>query len=98
MKNEGVKKMSIKVSNLDDEMRKYDISANVWVNEEGNIENIEDGAVIKYDLTVATFARYANNSHKTFINLSADEEIEVSVEIKSFIEGVHTLATTINLM
>lgn len=97
MKNEGVKKMNIKVSNLDDEMRKYDISANVWVNEEGNIENIEDGAVIKDDFTVATFARYANNSHKTFINLSADEEIEVAIAIKGFTEGVNTIATSINL-
>lgn len=97
MKNEGVKKMNIKVSNLDDEMRKYDISANVWVNEEGNIENIEDGAVIKDDLTVATFARYANNSHKTYIGLNADEELEVAIAIKDFVEGVHTLATGINL-
>lgn len=97
MRNEGVKKMNIKVSNLDDEMRKYDISANVWVNEDGNIENIEDGAVIKDDFTVATFARYANNSHKTFINLSADEEIEVAIAIKEFVESVKALATGINL-
>lgn len=97
MKNEGVKKMNIKVSNLDDEMRKYDISANVWVNEDGNIENIEDGAVIKDDLTVATFARYANNSNKTYIGLNADEELEVAIAIKDFVEGVHTLATGINL-
>ena len=97
MRNEGVKKMNIKVSNLDDEMRKYDISANVWVNEEGNIENIEDGAVIKDDFTVATFARYATSSHKTFINLSLDEEQVVGEEIRKFIDGAASLATGVAL-
>lgn len=97
MRNEGVKKMSIKVSNLDDEMRKYDISANVWVNEEGNIENIEDGSVLRNGMIVATFSRYATNSHKTFINLSLNEEQVAGEEIRKFIDGAASLATGVTL-
>lgn len=97
VKNEGVKKMNIKVSNLDDVNRNYDITANVWVNGDGEIENVEDGAVIKDGRTVATFSRFSNNSHKTFIGLTADEEDAVSAEIRAFVDGAKTLAIGINL-
>lgn len=97
MKNEGIKKMNIKVSNLDDVTRSFDISANVWVNENGSIENIEDGSVLREGMTVATFSRYATNSHKTFINLSLDEEQAVGEEIRKFIDGAASLATGITL-
>lgn len=98
MKNEGVKKMNIKVSNLDNEARAYDITANVWVNADGNIENIEDGVVIKDGMNIATFARYSNNSHRTFIGLSIEEEDVVGAEIKAFIEGASILVSSIDMI
>lgn len=95
--NNGIVKMSVKVSNAEDTARNYDISAQVWVNDKNEVENIEDGAVLKDGQTVATFARFAGNAHKTFIGLTLDEEAQVSAEIKSFIEGTQTFATTIAL-
>lgn len=97
VKNEGIKKMNIKVSNLDDANRNYDITANVWVNGNGEIENVEDGAVNKDDRTVATFARFSGSSHKTFIDLTPDEEDAVSAEIRAFVDGAKVMATNINL-
>ena len=96
IKNEGIKKVNVKVSNFDDAKRVYDISAQVWITGNHELENVEDGKVVKDGVSVATFGRFSGNSHRTYVNLPEEEDAVVDAAIREFISKVRDFAANMN--
>lgn len=86
MKVEFVKlnSMSVTVDNSTEEIKKYEISARVNINE-GKVDSIDGGRVVKEGVEVASFSKYGENrSSKQFYGVTAEKETEILEEINNF--------------
>ena len=76
--------MSVTVDNSTEEIKKYEISARVNINE-GKVVSIDGGRVIKEGIEVASFSKSGeNSSSKRFYGVTAAEEIDILEEINNF--------------
>lgn len=85
---DSLERATVKVSNLSNEQRKYDISAEVAIVAD-KVENISDGRVKQGEQLVATFNSW-NNDEFNYSMSSTDRVVrdEVHTEIEDFIEAV----------
>lgn len=85
---------NVKVSNSNDTTSAYTITAEAQV-AQGNVENINNGQVLKGEMYVATFNRWsAQNLNVTFNNVEAEEQCAILAEINAFVDSVEALAQT----
>lgn len=85
---------NVKVSNSNDTTSAYTITAEVQV-AQGNVENLNNGQVLKDEMYVATFNRWsAQNLDVTFTNVEAEEQCAILAEINAFIDSVEALVLT----
>lgn len=83
---------NVKVSNSNDTTSAYVISAEAQV-ANGNVENFNNGQVMKGEVYVATFNRWsAQNLNVTFNNVEAEEQCAILAEINAFVTSVEALA------
>lgn len=83
---------NVKVSNSNDTTSAYTITADAQV-ANGNVENFNNGQVLKGEMYVATFNRWsAQNLNVTFNNLGSEEQCAILAEINAFVESVEALA------
>lgn len=83
---------NVKVSNANDATATYTITAEAQV-AHGNVENFNNGQVLKGEMYVATFNRWsAQNLNVTFNNVEAEEQCAILAEINAFVESVEALA------
>lgn len=79
---------NISVDNLVDESRVYDIKCNVNLNN-GALQSIDGGSVVKDDIQVATFSMWANNLTPSFQNVTDVMEMcAILTAITTFIGDV----------
>ena len=82
---------NVKVSNTNDTASAYVITAEAQV-AQGNVENFNNGQVMKGETYVATFNRWsAQNLNVTFNNVEAEEQCDVLNEINAFVASVDAL-------
>lgn len=82
---------NVKVSNSNDTASAYTITAEAQV-ANGNVENFNNGQVLKDETYVATFNRWsAQNLNVTFNNVEAEEQCAILAEINAFVASVETL-------
>ena len=85
---------NVKVSNANDTASAYVITAEAQV-AQGNVENFNNGQVLKGEMCVATFNRWsAQNLNVTFNNVESEEQCAILAEINAFVDSVEALATT----
>ena len=85
---------NVKASNANDTTSAYTITAEAQV-AQGNVENFNNGQVLKGEVSVATFNRWsAQNLNVTFNKVEAEEQCAILAEINAFVESVETLAQT----
>jgi hypothetical protein len=85
---------NVKVSNANDTASAYTITAEAQV-ANGNVENFNNGQVLKGEMYVATFNRWsAQNLNVTFNNVEAEEQCAILAEINAFIRDVEALVLT----
>lgn len=90
-KFEKLQRANVEVSNSDETSRKYAITAEAQV-ANGNVENFNNGKVMKGEMYVATFhRRSAQNLNVTFNNVEAEEQCAILAEINAFVASVETL-------
>ena len=90
-KFEKLQRANVEVSNADDTSRKYAITAEAQV-ANGNVENFNNGQVMKGDTYVATFNRWsAQNLNVMFNNVEAEGQCAILAEINAFVASVETL-------
>lgn len=83
---------NVKVSNANDTASAYVITAEAQV-ANGNVENFNNGQVLKDETYVATFNRWsAQNLNVTFNNVEAEEQCAILAEINAFVDSVEALA------
>ena len=86
---------NVKVSNANDTTSAYTITAEAQV-AQGNVENINNGQVLKGENCVATFSRWsAQNLNVIFNNVETAEQCVILAEINAFVESVEALASTL---
>lgn len=94
VKYESLERVTVKVSNTNDEARKYDISAEAAI-VGSRVENISNGQVKRDDQNVATFNRWSMNSINYSMNgLDKAERDEVQSKIDAFIESVEAFVVS----
>lgn len=82
---------NVKASNANDTASAYTITAEAQV-AQGNVENFNNGQVMKGETYVATFNRWsAQNLNVTFNNVEAEEQCAILAEINAFVASVETL-------
>lgn len=82
---------NVKVSNANDTTSAYTITAEAQV-ANGNVENFNNGQVLKGETYVATFNRWsAQNLNVTFNNVEAEEQCEALNAVNAFISSVESL-------
>lgn len=85
---------NVKVSNSNDTTSAYTITAEAQV-AQGNVENFNNGQVLKGEMSVATFNRWsAQNLNVTFNNVESEEQCTILTEINAFVDSVEALAQT----
>lgn len=83
---------NVKVSNTNDTTPAYTITAEAQV-AQGNVENFNNGQVMRDETYVATFNRWsAQNLNVTFNNVEAEEQCAILAEINAFVDSVEALA------
>lgn len=83
---------NVKVSNANDTASAYVITAEAQV-AQGNVENFNNGQVMKGETYVATFNRWSAKSlNATFDNVEAEEQCAILAEINAFVDSVEALA------
>ena len=93
---------SVRMNNNDDTMRKYDISAEVAIEngEEQSVARISAGTVKSEGNAIATFYDEFGSRSVSYIGLTLDEQNEVNVAIDAFINEVKAMGAepaTINM-
>ena len=82
---------NVKVSNANDTASAYTITAEAQV-ANGNVENFNNGQVMKGETYVATFNRWSSqNLNVTFNNVEAEAQCEVLNAVNDFISSVEAL-------
>jgi hypothetical protein len=82
---------NVKVSNSNDTASAYVITAEAQV-ANGNVENFNNGQVMKGEMYVATFNRWsAQNLNVTFNNVESEEQCAILAEINAFVDSVEAL-------
>lgn len=82
---------NVKVSNANDTASAYVITAEAQV-ANGNVENFNNGQVMKGETYVATFNRWsAQNLNVTFNNVEAEEQCAILAEINAFVASIEAL-------
>lgn len=85
---------NVKVSNANEIASPYVITAEAQV-ANGNVENFNNGQVMKGETYVATFNRWsAQNLNVTFNNVKTEEQCAILAEINAFVDSVEALAQT----
>lgn len=85
---------NVKVSNANDTTSSYTITAEAQV-AHSNVENFNNGQVMKGETYVATFNRWsAQNLNVTFNNVEAEEQCAILGEINAFVDSVEALVQT----
>ncbi len=81
---------SVRMSNADDALRKYDISAEVSIEngEEQSVTRISAGVVKFEEVMMATFYDEHTSRSATYFGLNIDEQNEVNNVINTFVEDV----------
>lgn len=78
---------NVAVENSVDESRVYDIKCNANINN-GALNSIDSGIVVKDDVQVATFTMWSNNLTPSFQNVTdATEMCAILMAITSFIDA-----------
>lgn len=78
---------NVSVENSVDESRVYDIKCNANINN-GVLNSIDSGFVLKDDVQVATFSMWSNNLTPSFQNVTdATEMCAILMAITSFIDA-----------
>lgn len=94
---ESLIRANVKVSNSNDTTSAYTITAEAQV-AEGNVENFNNGLVLKGEMFVATFNRWsAQNLNVTFNNVEAEEQCSILAEVNTFVKSVEALASTLRV-
>lgn len=92
-KFEKLQRANVEVSNSDETSRKYAITADAQV-ANGNVENFNNGKVMKGEMCVATLHRWsAQNLNVTFNNVEAEEQCAILAEINAFLRDVEALVS-----
>ena len=82
---------NVKVSNANDTASAYVITAEAQV-ANSNVENFNNGQVMKGEMYVATFNRWsAQNLNVTFNNVEAEEQCAILAEINAFVTSIEAL-------
>lgn len=84
---------SVRMSNADDALRKYDISAEVAIEngEEQNVTRISAGVVKVEEVMIATFYDEYTSRSVSYYGLAIEAQNEVNNAINTFIEEVKTM-------
>ena len=91
---ESLIRANVKASNANDTSSACTITAEVQV-ANGNVENFNNGQVLKGETYVATFNRWsAQNLNVTFNNVEAEEQCAILAEVNAFVKSVEALAST----
>lgn len=81
---------NVSVDNHVDESRKYDISARANLND-GNLQSVDSGVVMKEGVQVATFSMCSNNLTQSFQGVTDVMEMcEILTTITTFIGDTKT--------
>lgn len=78
---------NVAVENSVDESRVYDIKCNANIND-GALNSIDSGIVIKDDVQVATFSMYDGNENTTYNNITKEEKCAVIYAVDDFIADI----------
>ena len=78
---------NVSVENSVDESRVYDIKCNANINN-GALNSIDSGFVLKDDVQVATFSMYGGNVNTTYNNITKEEKCAVIYAVDDFIADV----------
>ena len=93
-KFEKLQRANVEVSNADDNLRKYAITAEAQV-ANGKVENFNNGHVRENDIFIASFNRWSDgNMNITFNNVEKEAQCEVLNVINAFIQDVEALVLT----
>lgn len=91
---DSLERATVKVSNANDEARKYAITAEIQVNK-GIADSFSNGKVMVEGKYVATFDRLSKSkTNVSFNDLSGEEQCEVLAAINNFIKSVEELVVT----
>ena len=91
VKFDSLIRANVKVSNANDTTSAYVITAEAQV-ANGNVENFNNGQVLKGEMYVATFNRWsAQNLNVTFNNVEAEEQCAILAEINAFVTSIEAL-------
>lgn len=84
---------SVRMSNADDALRKYDISAEVAIEngEEQSVTRISTGIVKVEEAMIATFYDERTSRAVSYYGLAIEAQNEVNNAINAFIEEVKTM-------
>lgn len=84
---------SVRMSNADDALHKYDISAEVAIEngEEQNVTRISAGVVKVEEVMIATFYDEYTSRSVSYYGLAIEAQNEVNNAINTFIEEVKTM-------
>lgn len=88
------KTLRVRINNLNDEARSFDISADVEINTETKTARIYSGNVSKDEKTAATFSKYEDSLNVNYYDLEA--QCDVNDAINGFITEVEEKVATIN--
>lgn len=81
---------NVSVDNLVDESRVYDINARVNLNE-GNLQSVDGGVVIKGGVQVASFSMWSDNLNQSFQGINDPMEMcNILIAITTFIGDTKT--------
>lgn len=94
VKFDSLIRANVKASNANDTTSAYVITAVAQV-AQGNVENFNNGQVMKGETYVATFNRWpAQNLNVTFNNVEAEEQCAILADINAFVASVEELAAS----
>lgn len=85
-----VMRAQVKVSNVDDATRKFDINANAWVNSE-KFETLEQGQVFEGDVELAVFYYYSENNMSVNFHCDVERQSEILAVVNEFIAACNAM-------
>lgn len=90
---------NLRIDNSVDTDREYDIAANVNIESNNVVNNIDSGSVMKNGMDVASFSSSSNeNLWIDFRSVDASEQCAVITAVNSFIASIRTKATGENML
>lgn len=90
VKYNDIHRAMVTVSNLSDEARVMDVTANAWISSD-NFESLESGQVKENDSYLASFYYYGENNLSVNFTCSPDRQDEVLNVVNEFVDACKAL-------